>query len=706
MSSPPGARVLVVALFLLVAGAPAPALATAEGSRPQRRCSFDEPRGPEQADAIVQRWLGSTAGGRACEGQVRVQARTLQVELACDRASSITTFRLGPGCSVGSSTWQDPVDAAPPFSRVEIAELEALLRDFAVSEFVPGSPSGWVHLLRSRLGATDDPGVRHLAVTLYPLVINPALWMLFLACSAFILARDVRRLDVRSRLALAGTVVLGVVLSLTAGPSTLGDIGHRTNHDAYASAHTGFGLYGLGVESLLYLVSFFTEASDRTLAALNVVAAALSVVALHGLVRVLNGSPRSALTAALFLASSPLFLRFNHTFERLPVYLLLALVGLVTLLTFLRRRRTVDLVASMAAFVLAAQCRPEGFTILLPAAGLGAAAWHHVRTMDRASAWRLGLAACLTLALLAVPVYYMVVDKLPVAAEQLALRRHAWHPGSNVFLNGSYTPLAWTLLAVVGLWLGDGLPWRARAWLLATALLLTELFSAYAIDPYHRSNARYYLASLPFYYILAAAGLHGALSRGLGLLPAGVTARFSTGIRLVSTLAVAGLSIGVGPRMLARTTVDQEYAFLAENLKRVPAGCTIVSAAALEDGGYLASSASVNASGREYRWRDLPMLQSFATPQTLTDGDACAVFYLSGNCSIEWWHAPGCEEDPTSACRPFLVHAGPALAEARLTNVPFRGEVYRGESVKVGLYWLTPPAGDGSRSSNAQEFSP
>src|SRR5439155_7243276 len=93
---------------------------------------------------------------------------------------------------------------------------------------------------------------------------------------------------------------------------------------------------------------------------------------------------------------------------------------------------------------------------------------------------------------------------------------------------------------------------------------------------YQLSNARYFLASLPFYCFLSASGFHRVVEFLVRRLRATAWNLSESAAHLVAPMALASLAALPARGVLRDTTADQEYRFLQRSLRSVPEGCTLV----------------------------------------------------------------------------------------------------------------------------------
>ena len=527
-------------------------------------------------------------------------------------------------------------------------------------------------------------------------VVDPALCIVLLIGSGMSLMRAAKRAAWQSAAALAATVMLGLLLAVGVCPSRVGDI----------SIHVFPGRitqYGASIEALLATLGLLVPPSDDVIAGINVVAGAGTLVAVFAMTRLLGARPRVAHTAALLFAVIPANLRFIFTFERYPLFLFTMFSGFSLLLAFLSERRRRDLIAAVAAFTLAVQCRPEGFMATLLGGALLFACADRIAALDRASKRALFLAIGTHLALIAAPLAVMVASDMgqvgatylwPSQGANASVRFRIWEPDRNVFLNRAYTPLAWPLFAAVGLVFDPCVNWRLRAWVLLSAAALTALLANYPVSgafvgtDYQLSNARYFLASLPFYCFLSASGLHGVVEFLVRRLRATAWNLSESAAHLVAPMALASLAALPARGVLRDTTADQEYRFLQRSLRSVPEGCTLVTIDPWNDRGLRPPILLGEAVRRNQKWR---LEQDAPNSGAQSGEEQCAALYLPANCYV----GPPVDDahpwSPEKICAEFAARAGPAIAQAEIANAPFRGEKYRGETLKIGVYWMKRP---------------
>ena len=282
----------------------------------------------------------------------------------------------------------------------------------------------------------------------------------------------------------------------------------------------------------------------------------------------------------------------------------------------------------------------------------------------------------------------------PSQGANASVRFRIWEPDRNVFLNRAYTPLAWPLFAAVGLVFDPCVNWRLRAWVLLSAAALTALLANYPVSgafvgtDYQLSNARYFLASLPFYCFLSASGLHGVVEFLVRRLRATAWNLSESAAHLVAPMALASLAALPARGVLRDTTADQEYRFLQRSLRSVPEGCTLVTIDPWNDRGLRPPILLGEAVRRNQKWR---LEQDAPNSGAQSGEEQCAALYLPANCYV----GPPVDDahpwSPEKICAEFAARAGPAIAQAEIANAPFRGEKYRGETLKIGVYWIKRP---------------
>jgi hypothetical protein len=519
--------------------------------------------------------------------------------------------------------------------------------------------------------------------------VDPALWLLLIVLGVHRLAASARSMPRRSLVALAATAGLSVVLAASLCPSRVGDV---LNHVYYHGNELQGQItrYGCGVEALLVLVSSVFLPTDDVLAGLNLCAGATSVVLVYALARRVGYGRFVAHTAALMLAVAPLAIRFIPTHERYPLYICTMLAGFCMLYSFFDEHRPSDLAAAVLAVALSAQCRPEALAAVGLACALGVLEASRPPPLALAERKRQRLALFIALGglvlLLAWPEAMMLSDVRTVGGiflmQRYLGRLLVFFPPHNVFINPAYTPFVWSALGVVGLAVVGEADRRRRSWLLLAALVLTLALGDHPVTNYQRANARYYVPSLPFYFILAASGLATAIER---LRP-----RLLPRVGPAAAVCMGALAFFNVPGVLRDTTADQEYRFLSRELARLPVGCTIVTAVwSSEDRGLQTPSGMAAPIAREQSWRRAEATGAMSR-EALVGDDGCAALYLPANCYVG---PPGNDDplSPESGCLRMRAEAGEAIAEADVTNAPFRAERYRGDSLHVGLYWLTRP---------------
>jgi hypothetical protein len=494
----------------------------------------------------------------------------------------------------------------------------------------------------------------------------------------------------RAALALLGVAGVALALRLLLPPFGPGDIKNTllAAYDGWLGGAGGdaVGRYGRAPEGLLAWAFLVLPRDDRTVAGLFLVFAVLSAPLLSALARRLSLSRAVGLTAALLWAVAPLAVRFGPTTSRYAPLVFLALAGWTLLLAWLDERRPADLVASVLALTLASQCRPEALFLpavtlalvvargLAPAPGVAAAAGWRGRWLLFAA----GAAHLLLLAIPAAPLLAAAAAGGPDVAAYLPGRRPLWDPDHNPFLSPAFTPVAWPVLAAIGL--VGGLvrgPRRATAWLGLGALSLAALLAGAPVRDGQLLNARYHLTALPLHLLLVAQGLEfvlGALSRRRAI------ARPALALAALALAATAALPM---TRVTRDTAANAEYRFLRAHLAAVPDDCQVVYWYPDADHGLRPQPGLSRSAGRRHRW-----LHADDWPAAAAGGADCAVFWRSAACAAAGDERLAVER---RACAGLLAQQMGAIAEASVPAVPIRAERYEGDPLPVGLYWLRRP---------------
>lgn len=499
----------------------------------------------------------------------------------------------------------------------------------------------------------------------------PALWLLLLALGTLALARAARAAP-RQALLLAAIAALAVALRVALPPWGPG-LDFDSVEDAYARLPLDtLGTYGRAPEALLQLLFFLFPANHDTFIVANLVAAVVATFALAGLATRLGWPPATGAVAALLLATAPLAVRFGPTYNRFSLASALTLTAFWAVLAWLDTRRASLLLLSAAALALAAQCRPELLYVPAFAAALPPL-WHLAGRPPLSRRHWLALAATvLVTATLLVPQALAVLARLeaPEWSDHLsaAAGRRIFSPEHNALLDARYTPLLWPALAALGLLHRPAQSRGLLAWVAALALFASAVVAA---APHGQNiwGARYHLAALPAWLLLAAAGLTG-LVRGRWLY--------------ALAPAVAALSLPLYPSVLRETTLNHEYRFLRQHLAEVPDDCVILTFdSRVEDLGLRPNLTQSLVAGRHHRWRfdrDAPEVRDAP----------CLAFYLSAACDADTdldadnrdRHCAAVLDAP--GVRPLAVGTVPAASSF--------GIRHRHAEIPVGLYLLRLPA--------------
>lgn len=441
------------------------------------------------------------------------------------------------------------------------------------------------------------------------------------------------------------------------------------------------GNYGPAVD---VWVALLTSLGFRGLLALEwsgLLASAVSPLLLAGLVRAVGGTRQAGYMAAALLCASPLHVRMAPTVNRYSLLLPLALWSLTVLAqrcrgALPRSGRRLWLMVAGLGLVLATACRPDALWLPLAAAALlvSLRGW---RRPPRDVLWVAAVcgallaphAARLLGAVFSAPEFDGVVHPRPDAPPL----RGVLAVGHNLLLTDRYVPVAWAVLAVIGA--ADAVARRRRGlmWLGLTALLGTAFVSLEPIDR-DMLNARYQLLSSALAFGVAGSGL-AALARRVAWPPP---------LRRVLVVCVAALGVIPGVPLWQETTLDQEVRFLRRALATVPDECEVRFLNPMDHDLSLRPSRGLSLSaGRSHRWLQLP---SFP----LETQAPCALWYRGSACQGEIYHPPT-RGVQAHVCQTMDRRAREPHAHAVLVNRPAGAHLFRGRTVRVGLYWLRKP---------------
>jgi hypothetical protein len=240
-------------------------------------------------------------------------------------------------------------------------------------------------------------------------------------------------------------------------------------------------------------------------------------------------------------------------------------------------------------------------------------------------------------------------------------------PHHNAFLSPRYTPLAWPLLAAVGLLRPPAGRWLPHLWVLVMALGASYLGGAHDID-FNIQSTRYQLPAQPFYILLA--------SRRPRLAP--------RRLAIPLTLLAAALAIPALSRTTAERTFQAEYRFLRAHLAELPDDCAIVTFDPVSTELGLRPNHQLSATaGRTHRWY-------FDRSDPRYAAEPCAALYVNASCDAA---CPQDAENQRTHCVALRREAVSTIAESTLDNrAAIIRDGYRSERVPVGLYWLRRPA--------------
>jgi hypothetical protein len=334
-------------------------------------------------------------------------------------------------------------------------------------------------------------------------------------------------------------------------------------------------LYGPGPDPLLLPLIHMMGNGDRTVVVVNLLLGSLCPSLLLGFLRRIPAIPEiNRIAAAILLVFLPLPVRYAGEFNRTTLVLFLSLLCLASYAQLLTARRfgTIDLIRRLATVVaavsLTAMIRPEGGLILLPLCLL------LLTNLD--SPGRLRSLAALTLAAAAFGLFYLeslsvnpvlmnyTARTIPFSSRLTSI----FNPANQTWLDPGFTPAAWILLSVMGIFRFLRRRDPFGSWAL---FCLVGLGFYYAIMPTGQegivqlASARYQtLAAIPL-AILVAEGAAPIIARDAGrpLVVVGIGRILMTILTVLSVLQ-ATRSV-TGP-----TDIDYEYLLLREWLPELP----------------------------------------------------------------------------------------------------------------------------------------
>lgn len=443
--------------------------------------------------------------------------------------------------------------------------------------------------------------------------------------------------------------------------------------------------------------------SDATLFGATAVAGALAPPLLASVARASGLGWPGAIAAATLLALAPLQVRAAASGSVHVPVATAALAALAAWLRFARARRRVDAVLACALLPVCALTRPDALPYL------GALALWSVAPPG--AKWRAALrdAACFACAwgATAALTWHDVIRLADHPMLELAATRQVLPRLFAQYVGTAAEPPAWfspVALVVVAAGLALGAAWRPR---LVALVVLTSAASYLALGRglEHEGlvGARYYL------FVLAIGMLPGGVALdALALLVARAVRQASPAVRraapvLASAVAIAALAaatVRLGRGAYAyRYAFQDEYAFLATELARLPDGCTVYTLPTRVPEAFPRDLDCCLAAERSPLAARFPALRVRALPAeegarvaSLPAADACAVLYEGAVCTplatsdpdfvtAGAYYARRCEAARSR-------HAGALLAEARVSPATTRG--FFGETApRVRLWrWL------------------
>jgi hypothetical protein len=421
---------------------------------------------------------------------------------------------------------------------------------------------------------------------------------------------------------------------------------------------------------------------DTGVSACNFILSSFAPVLLFATVSRLGVDRRASAAAAFVAAATPLLIVFSGTLNSVPSYLFSALASVYACVRLMETGERSYAATWVAATVLAALSRPEGAHVLIFPALIAVTA-----PADRARRVRLLLA---TAALGLLTLAYLKL----IPGESRIWSTRSWeailHDLSElqpyrdmVIAKANTTPVAWSAAALFGL-LSGAEKQAGRVGLLSTIGLglsweMTNMVFFFVGFSSQICSARYQVVLLLPFTLGLALFFERVFKVGDSVRPRWAVACLLTGFAL-ATAATYGEAYET---VLRPFSVDEEYRFVRQSLRSLPAGSTVYMLEdPVMDTGLIPTPDLTPLAGGLSRLQGIPSREACVAART---GAPDAYFFLGEVCGpdLNRWPFP-------EACP--LLHSGLAggvVEERRITARQMTGAVALApDGLQIGLYHL------------------
>ena len=488
-------------------------------------------------------------------------------------------------------------------------------------------------------------------------------------------------------------MILGAVLRTAWGirvPGYINGHGYEQVFQLCASSPPGYDYHGNGSYALFGLLFLVMPRTELTIVGTSVVLSLLTVPGIYALARAGSGDRTAARWAAAATAILPAFVFYAATEERyIPgIFFLVATLVLLGVAA-----RTGDRVLTLAAALLAAvtvQFQPFLFLLPIPALLLLAGTREGRSLVRRPFFW-----AALVIFVVATAgtayqhVTHLVSGQKPAGDMTLGVNTlvslttiapDSDATGGNAVLDPRYSPPPFAILAVLGIvaWLSRrGSRWWGAS-VAASYLLMT--LPGLGVGP-RMNMVRLELPGLPF-FVLAVGGGVAALDRWLERWTFRVP-----GLRAALGCAVLLGTVWAWPGPIPTLyTPQRERRFIADNVSRIPEGCTILVPSTprrvvRQLPIYLSEEA-----GMGHSWR-----RAINPAEASGPPGACVVYYRPVDCyDLESW-APAPSEPGAGGLRAECVGFERGLTlepvvTAAIPALPDCGQDFRTSPLEIGFF--------------------